>query len=110
MQRDRPGYADAGLLAAGQLVREAVEQIVRQADHGGELLTAGAQRVAPPDVAKLHDRVGDGARGGEARVEAVGRVLEHHLDAAALRQPREGGGSNAGDVFAVELDQTGSLV
>ena len=86
MQRDRARDADAGLLAAGQLMRETVEQIDRQADQAGEFLAAGAQRVAALDVAELHDRIGDGARRGEARIEAVGRILEHHLDALAQRR------------------------
>ena len=90
MQRDRARDADAGLLAARQLMREAIQQIDRQADQAGKFLAAGAQRIAALDVAELHDRIGDGARRGEARIEAVGRILEHHLDALAQRQPRKG--------------------
>ena len=40
-------------------------------------------------IAEPQDRIGDGARRGEARIEAVGRVLEHHLEALAQRHARE---------------------
>ena len=70
-------------------MRKPIEQIDGKPDQAGEFLAAGAQRVAALDVAELHDRIGDGARRGKARVEAVGRILEHHLDALAQRQPRK---------------------
>ena len=44
----------------------------------------------PRTVPEAQDRVGDGARGRVARVEAVGRVLEDHLD---LRRAADGGRS-----------------
>ena len=90
LERDRARDADARLLSAGQLMREAVEQIERQADLARQLLAARAQRIAALDVAQPQDRIGDGAHRGEARIEAVGRVLEHHLDALAQRQPGKG--------------------
>src|SRR6266404_5924632 len=68
-------------------MRESIQQIDRQADQAGQFLAAGAQGVASPDVAELHDRIDDGARRGEARIQAVGRVLKHHLDALAQPQP-----------------------
>ena len=86
-------------------MRKAVEQFERQADLLGQFLAARAHRVAPAHVAEPQDRIGDGARGGEARIEAVGRVLEHHLDALAQRQPREFLRRDRADVVAVELDQ-----
>ena len=43
MQRDRPRDADAGLLAAGQLMRKAIQQIDRQADQPGKFLAARAR-------------------------------------------------------------------
>ena len=64
-------------------MRKTIEQVDGKADQASEFLAPGAQCVAAFDVAKLHDRIGDGARGGKARVEAVGGVLEHHLDALA---------------------------
>ena len=48
LQRDRARDADAGLLAARQLMREPVEQIERQADLPRQFLAAGPQRVARP--------------------------------------------------------------
>src|SRR5262245_11054350 len=82
-ERDRPRDAYARLLSAGQLMRKAVEQLERQADLAGKRFAARAHRRASLHVAQPQDRVGDGARGGEARIEAVGRILEHHLDALA---------------------------
>ena len=64
----------------------------------------------PLHVAEPQDRIGDRARGGEARIEAVGRVLEHHLDALAQRQPGELLGRDRADVLAVEHDRAVGLV
>src|SRR5260370_11291185 len=75
-----------------------------------QFLAADAQRVAYSDVAELHDRIDDRARGGKARIEAVGRILNHHLDALAQRQPREGIGQDAADLIAVEHDAARGLV
>src|ERR1700686_2290990 len=88
MQRHGARETPAGFLPARQLTRETIEQVDRQADKTGELLAAGAQRVAPLDAAELHDRIGDRARRCEARIEAVCRILKYHLDALAQRQPR----------------------
>ena len=86
-------------------MRKPVEQFDRQADLCGKLLAAGAHRAAPAHVAKAQDRIGNGARGREARIEAVGRVLEHHLDTLAQRQSCELLGRDRADVVAVEFDQ-----
>src|ERR1700716_3443088 len=110
MQRDRPRNAHAGFLSTRKLMRETVEQIDRQADQAGELLTAGPQGVAAFDVAELHDRIYDGARGGKARIEAVGRILKYHLDALAQRQPRKRIGQDTADLVAVEHDAARGLV
>jgi hypothetical protein len=91
-------------------MRKAIKQVDRQADEAGELLAAGAQCITSLDVAKLHDRVDDGARGGKARFEAVGRILEHHLDAFAQRQPGEGVRHDVADLVAVERDAARGLV
>src|SRR6266403_5438583 len=91
-------------------MRKAIEQINGQADHFSQFLAARPQRIAPADAAELHDRIDDRARGGKARVEAVGRILKHHLDALAQRQPREGIGQDAADLVAIEHDATGGLV
>ena len=110
MQRDRPRDAHARLLSARQLVRKAIEQVDGQADQSSQFLAAGAQRAAAPDIAELHDRVHDGARGGETGVEAVGRILKYHLDATAQRQPRKGVGQHGADLVAIERDAAGGLV
>ena len=64
-----------------------------------------ASRARPLDLAEAQDRIGDRARGGEARIEAVGRVLEHHLDALAHRQLGELLGRDGADILAVEHDR-----
>src|SRR5436190_1029562 len=86
IERDRPGDADARLLAARELVGEAVEELGRQTDLPRQLLAARPHGPAAPDVAQPQDRIGDGPHGREAGIEAVGGVLEHHLDALAERQ------------------------
>ena len=48
LERDRARDADAGLLAAGELVRKAVEKFDRQADLTRQFLAARADRVAAP--------------------------------------------------------------
>src|SRR3981189_1925491 len=110
MQRDRPRNADAGFLSTRQLMRETVEQIDRQADQAGELLTPGPQGVRAFDAAELADRVVYLARGGKARIEAVGRILKYHLDALAQRQPRKSIGQDAADLVTVEHDAPRGLV
>ncbi len=47
MQRDRARDADTGLLAAGQLVRKAIEQIERKADQPASSSQRARSRVAP---------------------------------------------------------------
>ena len=110
LERDRARDADARLLPAGELMRKAVEQLERQADLPRQFLAARAHGVAALDVAEPQDRIGDGARRGEARIEAVGRVLEHHLDALAQRQRGEFLGRDLADVLAVEHDDAVGLV
>jgi hypothetical protein len=100
---------DAGLLSARQLMREPVQQVDRKADQPCQFLAAGTQRIATP-VAELHHRVDDGARAGKARIETVGRVLEHHLDARAQRQPRKRVGQDGADLVTVEYDAPRGLV
>src|SRR6476469_8573772 len=75
MKRDRAGDADARLLAARELMREAVEEMPRQSDKLCELFAAGAQRVPPPDIAEPQDGIGNGARRREAWIETIGRIL-----------------------------------
>ena len=48
LERDGARDADARLLAAGELMRKAVEQFDRQADLARQLLAARADRVAGP--------------------------------------------------------------
>ena len=83
---------------------------VGQADLPRQLLAARAHGLAAPDVAEPQDRIGDRAHRREARVEAVGGVLEHHLDALAQRQLGELLGRNGADVLAVEHDAPVRLV
>src|SRR5882672_8332664 len=72
IERDRARDADARLLPAGELMRKAVEQVDRQSNAAGKVLAARPHGVAPPDVAKPQDRIGDRTCRGKARVEAVG--------------------------------------
>src|SRR5262249_59473891 len=99
VERNRSRNADPRLLSPGELMREAVEQMKRQADLGSERLAARAHLLAPLRFAEPKDRISNGARGGEARIEAVGPILEYHLDAPA--PPPSGqslGGGASGDL------------
>src|SRR3984893_16336660 len=91
-------------------MREAVQHLDRKADLAGQRFAARTYPLASLQIAQSQDWVGDSARGGEAWIEAVGRVLEHHLDALAQRQPGERLGSNRADVLAVEHDDAVALV
>src|ERR1043166_1504404 len=68
---------------AGELMGIAPEQFARQPALGRRLLDFRGERRAAKTLEPAH-RVGDGVEGGEARVDALARVLEHHLDAAAV--------------------------
>src|SRR2546423_74874 len=72
VEREGGGDADARLLPAGELGGKAVEQLDRQARLAGQRLAARAHFVSPLPPAEPQDRIRDGARSGEARVEAVG--------------------------------------
>ena len=61
-------------------MRQAVEEIGRQANAPCEVFAAGPHRDASLHRAEADQRIGDGARGGVARVETVGGILKHHLD------------------------------
>jgi hypothetical protein len=67
-------------------------------------------RAASLHVAKAQDGIGNRARRGEARIEAVGRVLKHHLDALAQRQPGKLFGRDLADVFPAEHDDAIGLL
>src|SRR6266850_7723437 len=100
MQRNRTCDADPRLLPAGQLMRKTVEELERQADLRCQFLAASAYRSTPAHVTEAQNRVCDGARRGVARIEAVGRILEHHLDTLAQRQCGELLGRDRADVVA----------
>src|SRR5260370_39229120 len=82
---DGAGDADTGLLTAGQLMREARQQLRRQSDALRTLLHAFAQSVALAHAAKPQQRMGDAVKGRKARGEAVVRILEDNLDILAKR-------------------------
>ena len=82
LEGERPGDADALALAAGEFMRIAVGRLDRKPDEV-EQVAARAQSAALGHA--LRDRtLGDDAPDRAARVERGIRVLEHHLDAAAL--------------------------
>ena len=88
LDRDRAGDADAGALAARELMRKAVQQFERQAAAARRLFDLAAQ-LGAGELAQPAQRIGDCGERGEARVDAVARVLEHHLDALAVRVARQ---------------------
>jgi hypothetical protein len=102
--RDGPGDPDPRLLPAGELVREAGEQLLRQAGQPRHLLDPSAQCGAGKAL-QAQQRVGDGAERSEARVEAVGRVLKHHLDLCALWRAAETVRRHPADLLSVKADR-----
>ncbi len=104
-QRKPPCDADALALAAGELVRIAVDVLRVEADHVQQLLDPAAAVALRchfgVDVVRLPDDVPDRHTGVEGRV----RVLEDHLDVAADRL--EGPAGQPGDVLALEQDGAG---
>jgi hypothetical protein len=104
--RERPGDADALALAAGELVRVALQRLGREADDAHQLLRA-RDRLAPRE-AEIHWPLDDGLAHGAARVERAVGVLEHDLDVAAMgAQPRLG---QPGDVLSVDQHRAGGRV
>ena len=100
-ERQRPGDADALALPAGELGREAVVVLRVEADELHQLLD-------PPLALRARGGVVDGERVADdradpaARVQRAVRVLEDHLDLAAVRAHRRRG--KLGDVVPVEHD------
>ena len=107
---DGAGDADAGFLAAGELVWQAGEEGLREADHVSEFGDAGVALGFVFEAAEADQGFGDGVCGGVAWVEAAVGVLEDHLDFAALRHGGEFAGAVLADVVAFEEDFAGSGV
>src|SRR2546423_721416 len=80
----RAGDADAGALSARELMGIAPEQLERQAAALRRLLDFFAQRLSL-EMFEPSQRIGNGREGSEARIDAVARILKHHLDAHAFR-------------------------
>ena len=102
VERERPRDADALPLAAGELVREAVRVLGREADRAQQLVDARRAllaAVAAVDAQRLGDDVAD----RHPRIERRVRILEDDLHLAphlAHLAPAE-----TGDVAAVEDDR-----
>lgn len=102
---DGAGDADAGVLAARELMREARQQIDPQSHALRALLHPLPQRVARAHAAKPQQRMGDTVKGGEPRVEAVVRVLEENdLDILAKRRSVKIAGRDMTDRLSLERD------
>ena len=84
LERNGARDAHALLLPARELMREAAEQLPRQADEIGEGVDPLGERGAAAQLAEPPQGIGDRVKRGEARVQAVGRILEDHLDPRAL--------------------------
>src|SRR3954466_13957671 len=110
MERNGARNANARLLPAGELVREAIEQWPRQADELCQFFATGTQGIAPADTAKPQDRIGNGAHRREAWVETVLRIVEHHLNPLSSRQLREFACRDRTDILAVEDNRAGCRI
>jgi hypothetical protein len=80
-----PGNADALALAAGKLVRVAVQGVLGQANAAEELRGAGEAIVRREFWFVNRQRLGDDFADTRARIQGSERVLENHLHLAALR-------------------------
>jgi hypothetical protein len=80
--------ADARLLPAGELVREAIEQFDRQADLNGQFLATRAH-LAARQAAEPEQRVSDGAPyGNRTRVSALRGPRPRPLDEGSVPAPK----------------------
>ena len=105
LHRQGPGNADALALTAGELVRVLAQGCDGQADGRHQLPQAGAgRRLVGVEAVGTHPFQEEGLD-GLARVQAGERVLEHHLEALALRAQCLA--LQGGDVDAVEDDGAG---
>ena len=82
-------------------MRKARQQFGRQADAVGNRIHLCDERAAFHIGQQLH-RLGDGIERGIARVQAVGRVLKHHLNFGAVRAACKILGRHAADIPLVE--------
>ena len=101
MERQRAGDADALALAAGELVREALGVVAREADHL-EQLAYPPRLLRPRPPAVDHERLGDDVLDRHARIERAERVLEDDLHLAPHRPHALG--VQALDRLALEAD------
>ncbi len=103
LQGQRPGDADALALAAGELVRVAVDVVGVEADPLQQLLGALQPALAGRDVGVHRPALGHDVADGHARVQRAVRVLEDDLDLAAV--PLERPAAHLGDVLALVEDR-----
>src|SRR4029077_3041704 len=101
---DGAGDADTRLLAAGQLMRKARQQVARQADAVRALLDATAQRIAGAKAHQPLQGMGDAVERREAGIEAVVRILKDDLDFFPEWRPVEIARGDLADRLAIEQD------
>jgi len=103
VQGQRPGHADPLPLAAGELVRIAVDVLRRQADEVEQFAHPALDLVPVPALVDAQG-LGEYLADSLARVERRVRVLEHHLQLAPHRAQLAPG--QRGDVLALELHRS----
>src|SRR5262245_14982830 len=99
-ERDGPGDAHALLLAPGELMGKAPEQLARQPTQLRQFLDPGRYRAPVALPSQAAQGLGDRVEGGGARIQAVGRILEDHLDLRAPGGRGETRRGNGGEVLA----------
>src|ERR1700678_3852191 len=72
--------ADAGLLAAGELMRKPWQQLYRQSYPRGAFLDPLPQGSPRTQAGKPEQRMGDAVEGREPRIQALVGVLENNLN------------------------------
>jgi len=83
-------------------VRKARQQLARQADHVGKLRDPRGDLAPVAHALEPAQGFANRILRGVTRIEAVGGILEHHLDLHALRQTGKARRGVRGDVLAVQ--------
>src|SRR5712691_12410220 len=91
-------------------MRKALQQFDLEAHQVGQFMYALAQLPTVAQVAQTSQRLGDSRKGGEARIQTIGRVLKDQLQAGALWSTGKATGRDRADVLPGKTDRAGRRV
>src|SRR5580704_10518026 len=107
---NRARDADARPLAAGKLMRVPLQKLNRQTDKLGCSPNARFDVRCVAKTKETAQRIRDGAKDAERRIEAVSWILEHDLDPGAIGAADKARLRNVGDVAAGECDRSAGRI